>query len=93
MAQIKLDEFQPIDTAEERENGDEISQACKCMMDHIHIRANLPMLLAKIALAGYTDKALDALIAWGTGRCPLLDLWKEIAPLAENLNQHGGDLT
>ena len=92
MTQIKLNDFQPTGPAEERKNEDEISQACRCMMDHIHIRANLPILLAKIALAGHTDKALDVLIAWGTGRCPILDLWKEISPLAENLNEHGGEL-
>lgn len=92
MTKTRIKSFQPIGPAEERENEDEISQASRCMMDHIYIRANLPGLLARVALAGHPDKALDALIAWGTGRRPISELWKEMTPLAEKLNgQRGGN--
>ncbi|MCL6478092.1 MAG: hypothetical protein K6T65_06720 [Peptococcaceae bacterium] len=91
MAKIKINGFQPGVSTEERKVEDEISRASRCMMDHIYIRANLPGLLAKIALAGHSDKALDALIAWGTGRRPILELWKEMSPLAENLNDPRSD--
>ena len=92
MAEIRIEGIQTNDVVDERKNEDEISNVSKFMLEHIYIRSNLPGLLAKVALAGHTEKALNALVAWGTGRSPIIELWKEISPLVKNLNEQGSEM-
>lgn len=54
------------------------------LQQHIHIRANLPKLLAQAVRAGHQGAAVAALLAWGEGTKPLLVLWQEVSSLVEN---------
>ena len=61
-------------------------RAARSMLEHhIHIRANLPRLLAKAIRAGYRDEALAAMLAWGEGQRPLLAIWQELSVDRESL--------
>ncbi len=66
---------------EQDEDGFEI--AADILRKQVFKRVNLPRLLATAAMAGYREEALEALIAWGTGKSSIDDVWEEIIPMAQ----------
>lgn len=67
---------------EQDEYGLEI--AADILHKQVFKRVNLPGLLAAAAMAGYREEALEALIAWGTGKSSIDDIWEEISPMAQD---------
>lgn len=52
--------------------------------EHIHVRSNLPKVIAQVYRAGYKAEAIEAVLDWGEGRRPLIDIWQELSTLLEN---------
>lgn len=74
-----------IKILEAKENDMEVSAAAEIMKQHVRIRADLPKLLAKAALNGYSENVLKALVSWGTGEQPITEIWQEINSLVKNI--------
>lgn len=44
----------------------------------IYIRANLPKVLANLIESGESEKATDAMLAWGKGTKPIETIWLDV---------------
>lgn len=62
---------------------DGFKTAADILFKQVFKRANLPRLLAFAAMAGYREEVLEALIAWGTGKRTIDDVWEEVSPMAQ----------
>ncbi len=67
----------------EGQGNEGLEIAADLIFNQVYKRANLPKLLANVAMAGHKAEALEALIAWGTGKRSIDDLWEEICPMAQ----------
>jgi len=66
------------------EKGEEgLKIAAEIISKQVYKRANLPKLLADVAIAGYKEAALEGLIAWGTGAKPVDDIWEEFLTMTQ----------
>lgn len=66
------------------------SQASNQLMEHVRIRVNLPRVLAEAIYAGHSEKVLVAIIDWGKGQRPIIDIWKELTSLVGNIDEPRG---
>ena len=73
---------------EKTEEG--LSIAIGIISNQVYKRANLPKLLADVAIAGFKEEALEGIIAWGTGARPVEDLWEEFLTMTKKDNVVGG---
>lgn len=62
----------------------DIADAQAMLKEHIYIRSNMAKLLASVIKAGYEQEAIVAVLAWGEGKKPIEQIWKELSTLLEN---------
>lgn len=62
-------------------------EARRLLEAHVRARAELPELLTRLAEAGREAEALAALVAWGTGRRPVLEIWEDARRAAAALEE------
>lgn len=65
------------------ECDDGFKKAADILFEQVFKRANLPRLLAFAAMAGYREEVLEALVAWGTGKRTIDQVWEEVSPMAQ----------
>lgn len=72
-----------LEYARDEKTEEGLSIAIGIISNQVYKRANLPKLLADVAIAGFKEEALEGLIAWGTGTKPVEDLWEEFLTMIQ----------